>query len=321
MKKSFAIILMGCALVLALGLAACGGSSGGSGSGGAASSAGPTQQQPVQKTDADLILGAWVDEYGSTITFKEDKTIELDESGATANGTYELDESAHTLTLTVGSSMTLNYKYKDDDTLEVSMGDETNTWTRVKDTSGASTGTAPASGPIDVPAQYIDSDGGVTFAAVLGLTGPELTTLLQQQGYEWKSSHWENPTTKDQLEICSSTSKHVNWGIEREEYEAATGKGDLAKGKASIVSHNYDLTNYTTETLEAARDSLAPGMTVENSKVLAFGAVLWSIVTDEAGNRYLLEVEAYDDHTLTASLETDEFLAADDLGSIDEVFN
>ena len=62
-------------------------------------------------------------------------------------------------------------------------------------------------------------------------------------------------------------------------------------------------------------------MTVENSKVLAFGAMLQSIVTDEAGNRYLLEVEAYDDHTLTASLETDEFLAAADLGSIDKVFN
>ena len=187
--------------------------------------------------------------------------------------------------------------------------------------SASASAASSAAAPKEFPKEYTNDNGGVTLAAVLGLNGPDLVALLEQQGYEFneKRGYWQNPANENLLEIHSV--KNPKNGITMKEYEAAAEPGELAKGMVSIRSYDYDLSEISEEMYAGIRESMLPGFNVDDIKYLAFGGECWAIVSNDKGDRYLLEIGAYDEHTATVRLETDEYAAATDSGSIDEIFN
>ena len=189
--------------------------------------------------------------------------------------------------------------------------------------SGAESSSAASSSatPKEFPKECVNDNGGVTLAAVMTLSGPVLVTLLEQQGYTFneKRGYWENAANENRFEIHSV--KDPKNAISMKDYEAATQPGELAKGMVAITSHDYDLSEISEEMYAGIQQSMAPGLEIQDTKYLAFGGECWSIATDSAGNRYLLEIGAYDEHTATVRLETDEYLAATGSGSVDEMFN
>lgn len=195
----------------------------------------------------------------------------------------------------------------------------TNTNSSNSNSSESPSASAPAEHK-DFDAKYTNDNGGITLAAVLELNGPDLKLLLEQQGYEMSdiTYAWTNPTTEDRLEIRLPDNTGDN--ASPEDFEAATNPGDLAKGMVSIRSYDYDLSEISEEMYASIRESMMPGYEVESIKYLAFGGECWAIVNGDGG-RFLLEIGAYDEHTATVRLETDAWAAADDMGSIDEIFN
>ncbi len=179
--------------------------------------------------------------------------------------------------------------------------------------SSSSSSASSAAVTVDVQPEYLDTDGGITLAAVRDLTGPELQALLQQQGYEWSSLTYENKATEDKVYICDVKDKTVK----EDGYQSATGKGDLAKGYVKIVTHAYTLE--TTADLETVRDAIAPGYTVEDSWVVGGGAYYYNVVTDASGARAILCVIASDVNEAYVEFETDEYLVAKGDGGVDGV--
>ena len=313
MKKGFTIVLMCCALVLALGLAACGGSSGGSGASGGASGGATSEPQPVQKTDAELMLGTWEDQYGQTMAFSADKMV-LDAGGATVDCTYEIDESKHTVTIVAkGTTIPMEYRFVDENTMEVTSDGTTETMVRIKDAAGNPIGEDANVDLTNIPAECLDIDGGVTVNAVMDLTGPELTALLKQQGYEWGTLGWENPTNGDRLMICTVDDDTVR----ERGYETAKEKGELGKGYIRIVTDARKLE--TTADLETVRDAIAQGFTVEDSWVAGGGAYYYNVVSDAAGGRYILTVVANDVNEAIVELSSDAYLTAKGDGGVNGV--
>lgn len=185
--------------------------------------------------------------------------------------------------------------------------------------SSASASTAPAetaSADVqlgDIPAEYLDIDGGITLNAVQGLTGPELTALLKQQGYEWDILGWENTTTGDRVAARNAAGDTVK----EAGFASATGKGELAEGYVKIVTDARSI--ITTDDLVTVRDALAQGFTIEDSWLTGGGAFLYNVVTDPAGERGILIVIADAENEATVEFSTDAYLVATDQGGVDGV--
>ena len=174
--------------------------------------------------------------------------------------------------------------------------------------SESETTDTPDEPAIDFPAEYSDAYGGVTLIAACELSGPEFTTLLKQLGYEWQVwGAWNKADTDDSV-VARAMDYEDGWdAIPEENYEAATGKGDLAKGEVVLESYNYD-------DAQSAFDGLAKGLTVLDT--LETGdenyTSIMSLVKDPAGVRYQLVVSYAADMNgemrATATLNSDEYL-------------
>ncbi len=180
--------------------------------------------------------------------------------------------------------------------------------------SAAPAETAPADVQLgDIPTEYLDIDGGITLNAVQGLTGPELTALLKQQGYEWDILGWSNATTGDRVAVSNAAGDTVK----EAGFTSATGKGELAEGYVRIVTDARSIT--TTDDLATVRDALAQGFTVEDSWLTGGGAYLYNVVMDPAGGRGILVVVAYAENEAVVEFSTDAYLVATDQGGVDGV--
>ena len=166
----------------------------------------------------------------------------------------------------------------------------------------------------DIPADYLDIDGGITINAVRGLTGPGLVTLLKQQGYEWTGSRWENPATGDSVKISDVKDRTVK----EDGYASALGKGKLAEGYIQIFTDARSIVT-TPDDLEAVRDAMVPGATVEDSWLVGGGAYLYSAMTDDTGERFIIVVIANTDHEAIVEYETDAYLQEKGDGGVDGV--
>lgn len=263
---------------------------------------------PVAKTDAELLVGTWTDqksEYQEWMTFAEDGTATIEDGGHPVELAYKVDDKTHTITLSNdGTALEMEYSFVDDDTLEITSDGDTSTL--VRDTSEAS---IPAS--VDVQAEYLDTDGGLTINALQGLTGPEVVALLNQQGYVCDGTAWENEATGDKLLVRNLRDDVV---AERG-YAAAMGVGELAEGYVRIVTDARSIA--TTADLEAVRDAMLQGYRVEKSWLLGGGAYLYSVVSDPGGERYLVVAIANTENEAIVEFKTDAYLASTDEGGID----
>ena len=189
--------------------------------------------------------------------------------------------------------------------------------------AGASSGTSASAASskassaipqkIDVPAEYLDIDGGITINALQGLTGPEVTALLKQQGYEWTTLGWKNATTENFVRVRSVDDKSVK----EDGYASATGKGELAKGYVQILTHAHEIV--TTDDLVTVRDAMAQGFTVEDSWLVGGGAFLYSVLSDAAGARYILVTIAESPNEARLEFSTDAYLTAKGDGGVDGI--
>ena len=180
--------------------------------------------------------------------------------------------------------------------------------------SGASASAASsAAQTIEVPAEYIDIDGGITLDAVMGLTGPELATLLKQQGYAWDILGWKNADTENFARVRDAEGK----SIKEADFAAATGKGELANGYVQIVSHAREI--IYTDDLVTVRDAMLHGFTVQDSWLTGGGAYLYNVVENAEGARYILIVVAEDQNEAIIELQSDAYLVANGDGGVDGI--
>ncbi len=171
----------------------------------------------------------------------------------------------------------------------------------------ASASASAAAVEVDVKPEYLAPNGGITLNAVLDLTGPEVETLLQQQGYEWVKggfTGYKNAATEDSFTVRSTEGDIVK----QDGYASATGKGDLAEGYVRIVTHAYPIE--TTADLETIRDGMLAGYTVEDSWIAGGGAYFYSVVKDSAGARSIIVVIAENANEAWVEFETDAYLLA-----------
>ena len=177
---------------------------------------------------------------------------------------------------------------------------------------GSGGGTAPQKNEI-LP-EYIDEDGGVTLNAFFGLTGPEMADLLKQQGYEWASLVWENEETGDTVYLRSADDNK----IDEKTIASVTGKGELAEGYIKLRTSARSI-EWTPDDLITVRDAMLQGFTVDDSWLTGGGAYLYSVMSNEAGERAILIVIAYDAHTAEVEFETDAYLTANGDGGVDGI--
>lgn len=181
---------------------------------------------------------------------------------------------------------------------------------------GSSSGGSGAGGKAEILPEYLDEDGGITINALRGLTGPEVVELLKQQGYTWTGIQWENADNGDVLYVRGVDGKT----LKEDGYAAAKGKGDLAKGYVQIMTSAREIV-MTPDDLVAVRDAMVQGFTVEDEWLVGFGAYLYGVMVDDAGERYILTVIAYDEHTAEVDFSTDAYLQAKDEGGVQGVID
>lgn len=172
--------------------------------------------------------------------------------------------------------------------------------------SGSAEASASASSSaqkVDFPAECVATDGGITFYAACELTGPEFTTLLNQQCFHWDPSWnwWTNEGTKDNIQVKSMSYENGERGIKMKDYEAAEGKGALGQDYVDIMSYAY------TDN-DVAFDDLTKGLTVQEKRTVKGGDEVAGIVLDSAGTRHLVRVSIADKGYTSAVMETDEYL-------------
>lgn len=179
-------------------------------------------------------------------------------------------------------------------------------------TSQAAASATQAPGPEILP-EYLDEDGGITLNAVLGLSGPDLVTLMKDQGYEWDGLNWANAETGDLVYIRGLDGKT----IKESGYSAAAGTGELAEGYIQLRTTAREII-YSSD-LVTVRDAMLQGYTVEDEWLVGGGAYLYSVVADAQGERAILLVIAYDQTTADVEFSTDAYLVANDDGGVDGV--
>ena len=180
--------------------------------------------------------------------------------------------------------------------------------------SAASASASPsATQSIDIPAEYIDIDSGITLDAVIGLTGPELATLLKQQGYAWDVLGWKNADNENFARVRSADGT----SLKEADFATATGKGELAEGYVQLVSHAREI--IYTDDLVTIRDAMLHGFTVQDSWLTGGGAYLFSVVESADGARYILIVVAEDQNKAIIELESDAYLVANGDGGVDGI--
>ena len=168
--------------------------------------------------------------------------------------------------------------------------------------------------------KYLDVLGHPTLYAITELSGPELVTLLEEQGYEWEEKDetlkrfqrfvtLPGETIPQQVTFNASDKMYEDiW--DREDYDSASEKGSVAAGQTNFIVAGYgDPTGEKDVLFDDVIASVVNIELVDQYYREDIDAVLL-IAKDASGKEYVVMLQAVGPARTDVAVFTDELFAA-----------